>query len=195
MEQVFFNGPESSKHGTWSKEEIVSRTFERYGLRLDVDVSSGRVGNDRSYPYIKVASWIQALDRNGKLYNLLGLGPDFNSLERCKPVFQDYWEKYRLMHSGHQVFKLAAEGALKLQCCVPVAFRGDEGTTYKKDGCLVLSFHSVVGKGTLSNKLGPVQDGHLPNLHTNFVGHAFQTRFLLAALLKDPCFGFVLLWV
>ena len=119
----------------------------------------------------------------------------WDSLERCKPVFQDYWEKYRLMHSGHQVFKLAAEGALKLQCCVPVAFHGDEGTTYKKDGCLVLSFHSVVGKGTLSNKLGPVQDGHLPNLHTNFVGHAFQTRFLLAALLKDPCFGFVLLWV
>ena len=120
----------------------------------------------------------------------------WDSLERCKPVFQDYWEKYRLMHSGHQVFKTCCRGRFETSMpCVPVAFHGDEGTTYKKDGCLVLSFHSVVGKGTLSNKLGPVQDGHLPNLHTNFVGHAFQTRFLLAALLKDPCFGFVLLWV
>ena len=78
-----------------------------------------------------------------------------------------------------------SEGAIQLDKALPVVIHGDEGTTYKKDGCLVFSFHSVVGCGTISNKLGPVANDDRVDPHTNFVGNAFQTRFLLGSLLRD----------
>ena len=47
----------------------------------------------------------------------------------------------------------------------------------------------MVGRGTISNKLGSVvndmNEGNMVDPHTNFVGHAFQTRFLLGTLLKE----------
>lgn len=163
----------------------MSRVFAKHGLRFDVEISSGQVGNDRSHPYIKAGSWIKALDKAGKLWKFLGLGPEFNDFNKCKPALLDFWEKFRLMHGGHQIYNLAAAGALKLECCVPCLIHGDEGTTYKKDACFVLSYHAIIGQGTISNKLGPIEDGNPPALHTNFVGHAFQTRFLLGSLLRE----------
>ena len=167
-----------------TQEDIVSKVFERYGLRLDVVLSSGQVGSEPKHPYIKLESWIQALDKRGKLWKFMGMGPEFNKLKTCKPCLLDFWKKYELNHGKHQVFELARKGEIPLDCSVPILIHGDEGTTYKKDGCLVLSVHSILG--TLSNKLGPVSEGDLPPHHTNFVGNAFQTRFLLGSLLKDP---------
>lgn len=172
----------------WAKfeEEVVSKTFAKHGLCFNVEMSLGHVGNDRSYPYIKVASMIKALDENGKLYKLIGLGPNMNTLASCSDYLLDFWSKYKLMNGGHEVFRLAESGHLQLQNCLPVLIHGDEGTTYKKDGCLVVSFHSLIGQGTASNKMGPVRDDNGDaTVHTNFVGHAFQTRFLLGALLKE----------
>lgn len=167
-----------------AKEEMVSRIFAKHGLRLDIEVSVGHVGSDRSYPYIKVSSLVEALDRHGKLFKLLGMGREFDTLEKCEAPLLDFWEKYQVMNGNHEVYQLAASGHLKLQNCLPCLIHGDEGTTYKKDGCLVLSIHSILGLGTRSSRAGPVTDEMETNLGTNFLGHAFQTRFLLGALLK-----------
>ena len=167
------------------KEELVARTLAQHHLRLDVDISSGHVGADRNYPYIKVTSWVKALDKHRKLEKLFGLGPQFDTLTKCGPTLLDFWAKFRALNPGHEVFTLADQGAFSLNAALPVVIHGDEGTTYKKDGCLVFSFHSIIGCGTISNKLGPVVDGDAVDPHTNFVGHAFQTRFLLGSLLRD----------
>jgi hypothetical protein len=163
--------------------------LSQHGLRLNVDIASGVVGADKDYPFIKASSWVRALDNHGKLEQLFGLGPEVTTLEKCGPVFLDFWDKYRKLNGNHSVFRFADEGSIPLNAALPVVLHGDEGTTYKKDGCLVFSFHNVVGRGTISNKLGSVlndlNDGNSVDPHTNFVGHAFQTRFLLGTLLKE----------
>jgi len=113
------------------------------------------------------------------------MGPQFNTLDKCGPTLLEFWAKFRTLNGGHQVFTLVDQGAIQLDKALPVVIHGDEGTTYKKDGCLVFSFHSVVGCGTISNKLGPVANDDRVDPHTNFVGNAFQTRFLLGSLLRD----------
>lgn len=163
---------------------MVSTVFARHGLRLDVELSYGKVGDCRKYPYVKVASLITAMDKIGKLNTLLGLGERCDTLAKAGPGLKNFWEQFRHVHGQHDVYALAAAGQIDLASAIPVFLHGDEGTTYKKDACFVMSMHTPLGKGTLSNKLGPMDDGAL-DPHTNFAGHSFETRFLLGALLRD----------
>lgn len=78
-----------------AKEEMVSRIFAKHGLRLDIEVSVGHVGSDRSYPYIKVSSLVEALDRHRKLFKLLGMGREFDTLEKCEAPLLDFWENIK----------------------------------------------------------------------------------------------------
>lgn len=170
--------------GFRNKETVVSRAFAKHGLRLDIEISHGQVGTVKRYPYIKVESLIKALDNMGQMHKLIGFGKDKNTLATAAAGLQNFWEKYKVCHGGHEVFELSAAGAVDLQSCVPVYIHGDEGTTFKRDGCFVLSCHSPLGRGTLSNKLVNLDDAVL-DPHTNFAGHSFETRFLLGALLRD----------
>ena len=153
-----------------------------------MEISFGTVGHDRKYPYIKAASVVKSLERHGKLSRLLGfehLGPEYNYLAACGDLLEDFWRKYRPLHDTHEVFARADAGAIRLRNSVPVHLHGDEGTTYKKDGCLVLSIHTPLGAGTVSQKMGPVVANGRDAARNNFAGNALETRFMLGALLKD----------
>ena len=166
----------------------MARVFAKFGLRLDVELSYGVVGRDRRHPYIKAESLVQSLDRNGKLDRLLGFGPDYNTLEKCGDRLQQFWDQYRVLHPQHEVFRLADSHQISLRHCCPIYTHGDEGTTYKKDGCLVLSIHTPIGSGTrVGERMGRIGDGVGTPMHTNYIGHALETRFVLAALLRDTC--------
>ena len=167
------------------QEDIVARTFAKYGFRLDVTLSYARIGREPYFPYVKVASMVEALDRHGKLYKLLGLGREFDTLEKCGPALMSFWDSYKLMHGSHQLFQFAEDQQIPLSCCLPIYIHGDEGVTYKKDGCLVVSFHSPIGLGTRSHRMGPLEENEEVEPRMNFVGHAFKTRFLIGALLRD----------
>ena len=182
-----------------NQEDVCARAFAKHKLRLDVDISFGKVGNDNKHPYIKAASWVQCLERCGVLYKLLGFGPDCKTLATCRPLLESFWCKYRRLHPTHEVFSLADRGDLQLGSSVPIYMHGDEGTTYKKDACFVFSIHSALGGGTVSQKVSPFYNR--TDARTNFAGHALETRFLLGALLRVSrqkqaktaglvCFGF-----
>lgn len=164
----------------FAEENIVSRVFARHGLRLDPELSYGQVGHDPKHPYVKVESLIKTLEKVGKLHKLIGLGEACDTLQKAGPGLAKFWESFRHSNSGHEVFN----GILDLSCCVPVYLHGDEGTTYKRDGVFVMSLHTPLGRGTLSNKLGRWDDSS-GDPHTNFAGHSFETRFLLGALLRE----------
>ena len=134
----------------------MARVLAKHALRLDIEVSKGLVGRDTSYPYIKASSWIKTLDATGYLQNLLGLGDSCSTLELAGPSLQQFWSKYELAHGDHEVFNLARSGKLRLAECVPIYIHGDEGTAYKKDGALVMSFFCPLGKGTLCQKVGDI---------------------------------------
>ena len=83
-----------------------------------------------------------------------------------------------MSHGTHQVFQLAEDNLLCLGDCLPIYIHGDEGTTYKKDGCLVISIMCPIGQGVASARCGE------SDLKMNFLGHGFMTRLVLATLLK-----------
>ena len=153
---------------------MVARCFAKHGLRLDVQLSYAHVGRERDHPYIPVASWIQALDKTGRLGRLVGC-----STTDLPKYLSSYWSRFKQLHPSHQVF----EQQLPLDRCLPVYLHGDEGTTMKKDGALVVAFQSPLGRGTSKNKVGNVVGNNEQKV--NFVGHAFETRFLIVAGLKE----------
>lgn len=157
----------------------MANAMKQFGLRWNVKVSHGHVGGDCQHPYVKAASMIEALDDVGKIHKFIGLGDRVQSLAQARPMLEEHWRRFKLAHGTHEVFQMNVD----LGQCVPCLLHGDEGTTYKRDGCLVLSLQSALGDGTRSSKLGPVE---ISEPHTNFLGHAFETRFLLGALLRDP---------
>ena len=153
---------------------MVARAFAKAGLRLDVKLSYAHIGQHREHPYIPVSSWIQTLDKAGRLSKLVGCSTD-----DWPKILGSYWDNFKQLHPTHQIFSLQ----VPLNRCLPVLLHGDEGTTYKKDGALVLSFQSSVGRGTSKNKVGDVAGDNKQLL--NFIGHAFQSRFLIVAGLKE----------
>ena len=156
--------------------------FARHGLRLDIKLSFGLIDRNPSYPYITATSWIKCLDAKGCLGNLLGTG--WSTLEQSSDTLLDFWQKYKLAHGDHEVYALADSNQLDLQNCVPVYIHGDEGTTFKKDGALVLSFFSPLGKGAACQRIGDIMDPGEGKLHMNLKGHCFKTRFIMATLFK-----------
>ena len=176
---LYKRSPQKSVYEICScKEDCVARTFAKFGLRLDVEISHARVGKERSHPYIAVSSWVQILDKVGRLHELAGGCKDFST------TLRDYWAKFEKAHPNHQVFAEARKGNISLDTSIPVLLHGDEGTTYKKDGALVLTFQSALGRGTSasSRKLGNLLSDEHARL--NFLGHAFETRFLIISALK-----------
>ena len=154
---------------------MVARAFAKAGLRLDVELAYAHVGSQRDHPYIPVASWIQALDKANRLGHLVGC-----STKELPEHLTSYWSKFKQIHGNHQVF----EQQLPLDRCLPVYLHGDEGTTMKKDGALVISFQTALGRGTSKNKVGNVI-GNNAEQKLNFIGHAYESRFLIVAALKE----------
>lgn len=108
-----------------TEDVVVSKTFKRFGLRWDVTTSFGPVGGDPEYPYIQLASLIEALDAAGRLSQLLGCGENVRTLREAGPFLEDFWKKFEVCHGTHEVFSLAKCGKLRLDSCVPLYLHGD----------------------------------------------------------------------
>ena len=159
----------------------MSRIFAKHGLRLDVEITKCQVGCFRDFPIIKPSSWVKALDEKNYLHHLFGMGENCKTLKAAGPKLLEFWEKYGLCHRTHGIFQVASEEML--QRSVPIYIHGDEGTTYKKDGALVVSVYSPMGQGVNSKRTG--QEGAASSsLEMHFSGHVFKTRFIAATMLK-----------
>ena len=78
-----------------------------------------RIGKEANYPYVRVESMVQALERRGKLYKLLGFGRELNTLEKCGDNLELFWSQFRKLHGSHEVFALSDSGQVQLR----IAFR------------------------------------------------------------------------
>ena len=168
---------------TSSKERDVARIFAKHKLTLDIELSEGRVGQFKKFPYYKPSSWVQVLEKEGCLPKLFGLGSECKTLEQAEPALLQFWSKFKVTHGSHEIYELERRGQLQLGRSVPIYVHGDEGTTYKKDGALVVSFFCPIGQGVASAKTGEDPE----ELRLNFVGHGFTTRFVMATLMKAWC--------
>ena len=100
----------------------MAKVFARHGLRLEVEMSTGKVGKNPEYPVLKASSWIQTLDATGHLGNLLGFG--CHNLEDAGSRLLDFWDKYALSHGDHEVFALSESGTCHSDTAYPSTFTG-----------------------------------------------------------------------
>lgn len=170
------------------KDTGVSQVFDTWGLRYDVEISTGQIGPYPEFPWIKPSKMLQSMANTNDLKKLLG----GLSWQDAQPALGEFWNRYKQICPEHGVFRRVRESLqttnpLKLTQMIPIMVHGDEGTTYKKHGMLVLQFSGLFGRGS-RNK--PAEASWHQQLQTagiplNLLGQTVQTRFLTFLCPRD----------
>ena len=139
---------------------------------------------------ISVIDWVKYFLKYNHWHVLAGLRrPD---KIREKKIWKAWWERYRIHDPSHPIFEAADEGKVDLCRTAAVVLHGDEGRGRRRQALFVLSFHSMLGRGT-TDSLGTKPDNvsrtsrkkvRKPYLkmNLNFKGHSYTTRFVTGVL-------------
>ena len=155
---------------------------KKHGLALPIPQSrldTRGEGEGEDVPVLHFRDWCNFSVNGNHTHLLVGLQkPDH---KREAAILQRFWDKYRYQAPHHPVFTLADNNLLNLGTCVPIAFHGDEGRGRKRGAFLVMSYHSLLGRGVSTMAKGKRE---YAKLLPNFIGHTLTTRFLFCALPK-----------
>ncbi len=167
-----------------NEEEGVAQIFGQHGLRFEVQMSYNTIGEITDFPWLRPSSYLKALVRNNEFHRLLGGYP----LEKSEITLKTFWNRYKRQFPSHALFQDPVKSA-SLQKCIPLYVHGDEGTTYKKKGVLVIGFQSPIGYGSRhapNQRPESVSEAGIP---INLIKTSLQNRFLTAICPKDtkPC--------
>ena len=173
-----------------SKEEAILTVLKRNHLVYPVDITFEEASPLAGFPWLKPTDFIRSMGKMNDLGHLLG----GVSLADAKNKLIDFWTKYRSIVPKHQLWEHIDNGSKDITKCLPIFIHGDEGTTYKKNGVLILSFQRVIGAGTTKTvgksckrKKGfEAKDATIAEgLPLNFVHTGLQTRFVSIVCPKD----------
>lgn len=178
----------SEKHSERDCHRLMS---DKYALSLDVETSKLCTRDESlNIPVIKMRSWCEFLINRGCWHIVCGLkNPD---PQREEDILSGFWAEFAKQEGTHQVFQMATEGLINLRRTCPVVLHGDEGRGRKRQAFLVLNFHSLLGQGTQAaedHRVACKLKRPYIKLRTNFRGHSFTTRFMLAGLRKKEYTG------
>ena len=164
----------------------MSQILRSNGLRYDVELSYNQIGDIPEFPWLKPSSYFDTLVRTNELGRLLGgVG-----LEKSEQTLRLFWDRYRKQFPSHQLFQDPVKSA-NLQNCIPLYIHGDEGTTYKKKGVLIVAFQCPIGAGSRhAPNQRPTEKLNDAGIPVNLLKTALQSRFLTAICPKDICFTF-----
>ena len=163
----------------------VHRIFKEHGLVPDVNISAVDLGYPKltRFPVIKVRDWLQCLLNSGQLWRqMVGC----SSYEKMTLVLREFWVRMKQVRPSLGVYKLASEGLVDLEACIPYYSHSDEGRSLKKQPLFVLSIHGVLGRGTSQYlQLGRHRAPLLRNaMGMNFVNAPMASHFTYACFLK-----------
>ena len=142
----------------------------------------------KSLSRLSIEDWAKYLLRTNNWHMLAGLrNPD---RKREQSIWKAWWERYNRHNPEHPVFQAAAEKKLDLERTAAIVLHGDEGRGRRRQAFFVLSWHSVLGRG--SNP-GLAMSGCLPKsvkkvrkpyvkMNINLKGHSYTTRFVTGVL-------------
>ncbi|CAE7432742.1 unnamed protein product [Symbiodinium sp. CCMP2456] len=152
-------------------------TDSRIGKSKDSDISILELQT------LSLQSWVTFLLRSNNWHMLSGLvRPD---AERSEKIWKSWWDKFRFIEPNHPVYEMAADGRIDLGRTAAVVLHGDEGRGRRRAPFMVLSFHSVLGRGTNlaleTQKTTGVRKPYLKQ-KLNMKGHSFTTRLITAVL-------------
>ncbi|CAE7942344.1 unnamed protein product [Symbiodinium necroappetens] len=157
----------------------------KFGLALPIPIKT-IPGMDGGLPIFRLRDWLSFLLKINGWHHLCGLKS--SDPPREKAIWSAFWERYRALDPGHDIFKKADEGLVNLERCAAMLLHGDEGRGRRRQAFMVVSYHSCLGRGTAAaqraSKASKVKKPYL-KMKTNFAGHTYTTRFLAGAMTKQ----------
>jgi len=143
----------------------------------------------KDFPWIKPSNFIRIMAKMNDLGHLLG----GLSLQEAKGTLLSFWSKYRALFPQHQLWGDVDCRKKDLSRCLPIYLHGDEGTSYKRGGILIVSFQGAFGFGSskraeeIKEKYRAMGDG----IPLNFLRTGFQTRMPICVCPKE-CLGLII---
>ena len=124
-----------------------------------------------------MSSWARFFADRSLWWTLGGL--EEPNAGRSEAQWHTFWSRYRKVCPKHPIFQQKTEEQLRRTAAV--VLHGDEGRSLKKSALMVLSCHSLLGKGSgVEGGAGDADAFDAQRL--NFLGHTLATRWLLAVL-------------
>lgn len=154
----------------------------QFGLSLPLEKHRIPVDENYSLPVLSLSEWARFLVLENHWHLVVGLHrPNW---EREDKILQKFWSCYQLQNPGHMVFEMARRGEIDLAKTAPFVAHGDEGRGRKNCAFLVLSFHSLLGKGIAAQRRSRTKKPPFLKMWCNYEGHTYTSRFLMAAVAK-----------
>lgn len=129
--------------------------------------------------------FLETLARMNDLCHILG---GFRNMEEARPILTTFWDRYRIFFPHHELWNDIDAGRKQASQCIPLYLHGDEGTTYKRQGVLIVSWQSPLGYGSsrrphhMAVNLADMGEAGLP---LNFLKSGTFTRMLTIITPKD----------
>jgi hypothetical protein len=175
--QSVYNFIEASQEETWIRVLREHKFF--YPMDLTFEEQSPLEG----FPWLRPSKFLQVMSRMNDLSHILGGRRTILEAERA---LVEFWTRYRRLYPDHQLWDEVDTGRKDIRKCIPLLIHGDEGTTYKKGGVLVVSFQGILGYGCRKrcaeeDRQGTIGEG----IRLNFLRTGLQTRVLILVCPKD----------
>ena len=163
--------------------------FENFRLIYPVELSYLDNPPLKQFPWIKPSKLLQSMVLMNDMSRLLG---GKRTILEAADVLTTFWSKYRTIYPKHQVWTQVDAGHKDVARMIPCYVHGDEGTTYKRGGVLLLSFQGAFGEGSRKRSeevAGRTRGEGAPPIPLNFIRTGLQTRLLSIVCPKDciPC--------
>ena len=160
---------------TSNAERGLHNLTRKMKLALPVQVRMQKLMLDEEAPLLPLSSWARFFMSKNMWHSMSGLEKPDSA--RCEAQWELFWQRFRGVSPNHDIFKLKTREQLKRTAAV--LLHGDEGRSRKKTAIMVLSAHSVLGRGSGFHR-SSVKEYAQQDL--NFLGHTWGSRWLLAVL-------------
>ena len=193
LAQVSQNHSERDCHVLLSKKLDLSLPIPLTAVpsRHDSNPDDETISDCKAIRRISLTDWAEYLLNANHWHVLCGLlRPD---AQREQSIWRAFWKKYQCHDPAHPIFKAAADNGLDFGRTAAILLHGDEGRGRRRQAFFVLSWHSVLGRGTNPSLAaggftkGSAKRVRKPYLKMalNLKGHAYTTRFVTGVLPKS----------
>ena len=164
---------------TRNSERDTHRTIGKQKTRLEISLSSIDCHGEQ-LPWISPETWFKFLVNKGLWPVLAGCKRD----DHCgaNRNWTQFWKGYKEIYPNFELFDY--EDQLDFGRIAAVFIHGDEGRTLKRQGIMVTSCQSALGRGYDEKRVKKYPSPG-DNLRVNFAGHSFTTRFVLHTIPKS----------
>jgi len=160
-----------------NSERDVQRTLKKQKSKLDIPVSSV-TSSGCKVPWISPESWLRFIVTKG-LWPMMA-GCDVHDYDGAARNWLQFWKTYQQIHPDFELFHMEN---VDLSRTAAWLIHGDEGRTLKRNGLMVTSVQSALGRG-FDEKRVHGQNADSAKLRVNFAGHSFTTRYVVNTMPK-----------